>query len=109
MMQEYEEKQTGEEGKYKVRWTSRFKKEYRLSKKRGYDIGLLKEVIQLLAKGDEQERLIRDYDDHALEGEWEGHRELHILSDWLLIYYIDEDMLILSLVRTGTHSDLFRK
>ena len=63
-MQEYKE------GKYKIRWTSRFKKEYRLSKKRGYDIGSLKEVVRLLAKGDEQERLVREYDDHALEGEW---------------------------------------
>ena len=106
MMQEYEQ---AYEGKYKVRWTSLFKKEYRLSKKRGYDIKLLKEVVRLLAKGDEQERLVREYDDHALEGEWKGHRELHILSNWLLIYYIDEDMLILSLVRTGTHSDLFKK
>ena len=108
-MQEYEENQAYEVGKYKVRWTSRFKKEYGLAKKRGYDIKKLKEVVRLLVKGDEQERLVREYDDHALEGEWEGHRELHILSDWLLIYYIDEDVLILSLVRTGTHSDLFKK
>lgn len=104
MMQDYEYEV---EGKYKVRWTSLFKREYRLSKKRGYDIKLLKEVVRLLAKGNEQERLVREYDDHALEDEWKGHRELHFLSKWLLIYYIDEDMLSLSLVRTGTHSDLY--
>lgn len=74
IMQEYEQSY---EGKYKIRWTSRFKKEYRLAKKRGYDIKKLKDVVQLLAKGDEQERLIKEYDDHALAGNWEGHRELH--------------------------------
>ena len=95
--------------KYKVKWTSRFKKEYKLAKKRGYNMELLKNVVQLIAKGDEQERLITEYDDHALEHNWKGHREVHILPDWLLIYYIDEDVLVLSLARTGTHSDLFGK
>ena len=70
---------------------------------------LLKNVVQLIAKGDEQKRLIEEYGDHALEHNWKGHRELHILPDWLLIYYIEEDLLVLSLSRTGTHSDLFGK
>ncbi|MBQ6112989.1 MAG: type II toxin-antitoxin system YafQ family toxin [Synergistaceae bacterium] len=95
--------------KYKIKWTSRFKKEYKLAKKRGYDMELLKNVVQLIAKGDEQKRLIEEYGDHALEHNWKGHRELHILPDWLLIYYIEEDLLVLSLSRTGTHSDLFGK
>ena len=95
--------------KYKIKWTSRFKKEYKLAKKRGYDMELLKNVVQLIVKGDEQERLIEEYSDHALEHNWKGHRELHILPDWLLIYYIEEDLLVLSLSRTGTHSDLFDK
>ena len=95
--------------KYKIKWTSRFKKEYKLAKKRGYDMELLKNVVQLIAKGDEQKRLIEEYGDHALEHNWKGHRELHILPDWLLIYYIEEDILVLSLSRTGTHSDLFGK
>ena len=98
---------SGQEMKYQVKWTSRFKKEYRRAEKRGYDMELIDEVIKLLAKGDEQERLVRDYGDHALEGNWVGHRELHVLFNWILVYYIDEDMLILSMVRTGTHSDVF--
>ena len=98
---------SGQKMKYQVKWTSRFKKEYRRAEKRGYDMELIDEVINLLAKGDEQERLVRDYGDHALEGNWEGHRELHVLFNWILVYYIDEDVLVLSLVRTGTHSDVF--
>lgn len=71
-------------------------------------MNLIKEVVQLIAKGDEQKTLIEKYNDHSLEPNWKGYRELHILPDWLLIYYIDEDVLVLSLTRTGTHSDLFR-
>lgn len=93
--------------KYKVKWTSRFKREYKLAAKRGCDMGLIDEVIRLLAKGDEQKRLTEEYDDHPLEHNWKGHRELHILNNWLLIYYINEDRLVLSLVGTGSHSDLF--
>ena len=47
--------------------------------------------------------------DHALSGNWVGHRECHILPDWLLIYRIENDVLVLTLLRTGTHSDLFGK
>lgn len=97
------------EEKYLVKWTTRFKKEYKLAQKRGCDVGLLKEVVHLIAMGDQQQRLIDEYDDHALSGNWKGHRELHIEPDWLLLYHIDEDVLVLSLVRTGTHSDLFNK
>ncbi len=95
--------------KYKVKWTSRFKKEYKLAEKRGYNMALIDEVIKLLAKGDEQKRLTEEYDDHSLTNNWKGYRELHILDDWLLIYYIKEDTLVLSLARTGSHSDLFGK
>ena len=95
--------------KYKVKWTSRFKKEYKLAEKRGYNMDLIDEVIKLIAKGDEQKRLVEEYDDHPLYHNWKDHRELHILDDWLLIYYIREDTLVLSLVRTGSHSDLFGK
>ena len=95
--------------KYKVKWTGAFKKDYKLIQKRGYDTKLLKEVVRLIAKGNEQERLVRDYGDHPLSGNWKGHRELHILPDWLLIYYIADNVLVLSLTRTGTHSDLFGK
>lgn len=55
-------------------------------------MNLIKEVVQLIAKGDEQKTLIEKYNDHSLEPNWKGYRELHILPDWLLIYYIDEDV-----------------
>ena len=47
--------------------------------------------------------------DHDLSGDWIGHRECHILPDWLLIYRIEDDVLVLTLARTGSHSDLFGK
>ncbi len=72
--------------------------------KRGLKISLLDEVIALLAMG---EALPQKYKDHALTGNWAGHRECHILPDWLLIYRIEDDVLVLTLSRTGTHSDLF--
>lgn len=77
--------------------------------KRGYNIDLLDEVIRLIAKGDQQQKLIDKYDDHELGGDWKGHRELHVQSDWLLIYYLEDDVFVLTLSRTGTHSDLFKK
>ena len=95
--------------KYKIKWSTRFKKDYKLAMKQGYNTDLLDDVIRLLAKGDQQQKLIDDYGDHELSGDWKGHRELHVLSDWLLIYYLEEDVLVLTLSRTGTHSDLFKK
>ncbi len=95
--------------KYKVKWSTRFKKDYKLAMKRGYDIDLLDDVIRLIAEGDQKQKLIDDYNDHELSGDWKGHRELHVLPDWLLIYYLADDILILTLTRTGTHSDLFKK
>lgn len=49
------------------------------------------------------------YKDHALVGNWANHRECHIQNDWLLIYQIQNDILVLELTRTGTHSDLFKR
>ena len=98
-----------EEYKYKVKWSSRFKKDYKLAIKRSYDIKLIDDVIKIIAKGNQQQRLIEEYDDHELGGDWKGHRELHILPDWLLVYYTQDDTLVLNLTRTGTHSDLFKK
>ena len=95
--------------RYKVKWSTLFKKDYKLAMKRGYDINLLDDVIRLIAKGDQQQKLIKEYGDHELSGDWKGHRKLHILPDWLLIYYQENDLLVLTLFRTGTHSDLFNK
>ena len=92
--------------KYVVKATSQFKKDYKLAMKRGLKIPLLDEVIVLLSKGEE---LPEKYRDHALIGSWLGHRECHILPDWLLIYRIENDVLVLTLSRTGSHSDLLDK
>lgn len=90
--------------KYEIVMSSRFRKDYKLVKKRGYDLSLLKKAIDILASG---EVLPKQYLDHSLTGEYKDYRECHILPDWLLIYRIHESTLILSLTRTGTHSDLF--
>lgn len=92
--------------KYTVKLTTQFKKDYKMAMKRGLKIGLLDEVITALAKG---ESLPEKYRDHALSGNWSGFRECHVLPDWLLIYRIENDILVLTLTRTGTHSDLFDK
>jgi len=90
--------------KYQIEMSSRFKKDYKTAKKRGYDTSLLKEVIDILANG---EQLPDKYRDHSLTGDYSSYRECHIQPDWLLIYRIEKDLLVLGLTRTGTHSDLF--
>lgn len=90
--------------KYSVVVTTRFKRDYKLAMKRKCDITLLEEIIEKLAMG---EALPEKNKDHALDGDWTGHRECHILPDWLLIYRIQDNVLVLTLARTGTHSDLF--
>ena len=90
--------------KYTVRATSRFRKDYKLMQKRGLEVSRLDEVIVMLASGD---MLDEKYHDHALGGDYAGHRECHIAPDWLLVYYKEDDILVLTLARTGTHSDLF--
>lgn len=94
------------QSKYIVKPTSQFKRDYKLAMKRGKDITLLEEVVTHLALG---EALSDKNKDHALTGNWVGHRECHIQPDWLLIYRIEDDVLVLTLSRTGTHSDLFGK
>ena len=89
--------------KYEIQRTSSFKKDYKLIKKRGYDLNKLKSVIAMLAEGQELPAMYRD---HALTNNWKGYRECHIEPDWLLVYRVIENQLILSLTRTGTHSDL---
>ena len=90
--------------KYEIQPTNRFKKDLKLCKSRGYDINLISDIIKRLSNGD---KLEEKYKDHDLSGNWSGYREYHIQPDWLLIYKIDGNELILYLTRTGTHSDLF--
>lgn len=92
------------ETKYTVKTTNKFKKDYKLALKRGLPVELLDEIIKKLANGDS---LSPENHDHALSGNWANFRECHILPDWLLVYQIYEDVLVLSLARTGSHSDLF--
>lgn len=91
---------------YQVKFTTAYKKAYKLMKKRGLDISLLDEVVGLLRQG---RQLEERYHDHGLTGDLAGFRECHIKPDWLLIYLIENDILTLTLIDTGSHSDLFRK
>lgn len=91
---------------YRVITTSQFRRDYRHAYKRGYDLDLIESVIVRLAKGDP---LPEKYRDHALAGNWQGKRECHITSDWLLVYEVEKDVLVLILSRTGTHNDIFKK
>ena len=90
--------------KYEVKPSNQFKKDLKLAAKRGYKIELLTDVIKKIANG---EVLEPKYKDHQLSGNFGFYRECHIQPDWLLIYEIDGEQLILLLSRTGTHSDLF--
>ena len=92
------------EYKYRPVETSLFKRTRKLAIKRGFDVSLMNEPILILAKG---ETLPPKYRDHPLQGELSTFRECHIKGDWLLVYRIIEDKLILSLHSTGTHSDIF--
>ena len=88
----------------KVRYSNKFKKDFKAIIRRGYDITLFEDVVCLLR---EEKPLPENCCDHSLKGEYMGHRECHISPDWLLIYKVENDMITLSLTRTGTHSDLF--
>lgn len=89
---------------YKIVYTNRMKKDARLMKKRGKDMDKLIHVLSLLAGGSP---LPAQYKDHSLTGELQDFRECHIEPDWLLMYQIYKDTLILSATATGTHADLF--
>lgn len=91
---------------YQVKFTTAYKKAYKLMKKRGLDISLLNEVVDLLRQG---KKLEERYRDHGLTGNFAGFRECHIKPDWLLIYLIEDDILTLTLIDTGSHSDLLKK
>lgn len=83
--------------------STKFKRDYKACVKRGYNLDLLQTITDILRI---PEDLPRGNKDHKLSGNYNGCRECHILPDWLLIYKIQDD--ILYLVRTGTHSDLFK-
>lgn len=88
----------------KIRYEGLFKKDYKRVVRRGYNIRLMENIIDLLVRG---EPLPPKHKDHALTGDYRGCRECHITPDWLLVYQINDEELILIFTRTGTHSDLF--
>ena len=90
---------------YKVKFTSAYKRSYKRLKKRGLDISLLDAVIEELRQG----RLLhKKYKDHILKGNFAGFHECHIKPNWLLIYLIEDDVVTLTLVNTGTHTDILK-
>ena len=91
---------------YELIKTSRFKAGVKLARKRGLDISLLEDVIEKLRL---EQPLEAKHRNHELTGNFKGVWECHIQSDWLLLYLKDNGVLVLTLVDTGTHSDIFKK
>jgi len=89
--------------KYQVQPTSKYRKDRKRLIRRGLDMTKLDAVIKKLANG---EKLEPKYRDHALAGSFKNYRDCHIEPDWVLIYKIDNDQLILVLSETGSHADL---
>ena len=89
---------------YELEYGAKFLKDLKLAKRRGLNLSELKTVTDMLQAG---RRLPVQYHDHVLTGNYKGYRECHINPDWLLVYKRKEAIKIISLYRTGTHSDLF--
>ena len=89
--------------KHQLDFTTAFSKDLKRIKKRGYDLSLMSEVVNRLQEG---KPLPEKYKDHSLTGNWKGFRDCHIQPDWILVYRVHQDKLLLVLSRTGTHSDL---
>ena len=89
---------------YSIEFTNKMKRDVKRMRKRGKDMNKLTRVLELLASG---EVLPVKYRDHSLTGSLHDFRELHIEPDWLLVYQIHDDILVLTATGTGTHSDLF--
>ena len=89
---------------YAVRHTAAFKRDYKLALRRHLPVEKLHAVVEKLQNGIPLPPANRDHD---LSGRWANHRECHVAPDWLLIYQVHENVLVLELTRTGSHSDLF--
>ncbi len=87
----------------RLKRTTQFKRDIKRVQRRGKDLEKLKRVLESLVSG---AVLAPRYWDHVLVGQYKGTRECHLEPDWLLIYELTEDELVL--IRTGTHTDLFR-
>jgi mRNA interferase YafQ len=89
--------------RFSVRFTSRFKKDRKRLISQGKRIDALDAIVEQLASG---RTLPEACHDHALKGDKAGFRDCHIEPDWILLYRIDQDVLVLTLTRTGTHAEL---
>lgn len=90
--------------KYEVKFTGQFKRDLKLAKKQGKDINKLFEIIGIIAEG---KKLDEKYRDHNLSGDYAGCRECHVEPDWLLVYEVMDNILVLMIYRVGTYSELF--
>lgn len=90
--------------KYEVKFTSQFKRDLKLARKQRKDIDKLFDVISMIAEG---KKLDKKYRDHNLSGDYAGCRECHVEPDWLLVYEVMDNVLVLMIYRVGTHSELF--
>lgn len=92
--------------KYELEYGGKFLKDLKLAKRRGLNMKDLSDVTDMLQEGKTLPKRCRD---HLLTGDYKGFRECHVNPDWLLIYKKKEAIKVVSLYRTGTHSDLFRR
>ena len=91
--------------RYTIRFSGQFKRSYKLCKKRGYDMSKLEKVLRLLSENGELPAI---YQAHKLVGRrWAGYWECHIEPKWLLVWDQNDTELVLLLMDTGTHSDIF--
>lgn len=89
----------------KIEQTPRFRRDFKKLKGKHYDLSKLKKAVECIAARD-GETLRRVYRDHGLKGDLAGFRELHIEADWLLVYAVDDDRMVLLLLRTGKHEEV---
>ncbi len=92
--------------KYTIKTTGSFKKDLKLAKRRGLSLNDLYDVVDIL---ENDKPMPEKYHNHLLRGNYQGYWECHINPDWLLLYEKDTEIRIISLFRTGTHSDIFGK
>jgi mRNA interferase YafQ len=91
---------------YEIKITGQFKKDFKLISRRNYNISKLETLLNLLILGD---KLPSKYKEHPLKNNFKNFSDCHIEPDWLLIFKRDDAEKIITLVRTGTHSDIFGK
>jgi mRNA interferase YafQ len=90
---------------YELSRSTQFKKDYKLIVKRNYDLHKLEDLLKLLISGNP---LPKEYKNHPLSGNFKNHFDCHITPDWLVVYKKNEKEKLITLIRTGTHSDIFK-